>query len=93
MFVGTLQVTLHLEQTFSLKDKRRVVKSLMTKLQNDFNISIAEVDHQDEHRMAALGVAIVANDGRFTQQVLDRIVSRLEGHPDVMLEDWHSDVV
>lgn len=93
MFVGTLQVTLHLEQTFSLKDKRRVVKSLMTKLQNDFNISIAEVDHLEEHRMAALGVAIVANDGRFTQQVLDRIVARLEGHPDVMLEDWRSDVV
>lgn len=93
MFVGTLKVTLHLDQTFSLKDKRRVVKSLMTKLQNDFNISIAEVDHLDEHRVAALGVAIVANDGRFTQQIVDRIVARLEGHPDVVLEDWYSELI
>jgi len=58
----------------SLKGKRSIVKSLIGRLKNRFNISISEVDHQDSKSIAVIGISIVGNESRFIDQQFDAIV-------------------
>ncbi len=58
----------------SLKGKRSVIKSLIGRLKSRFNISIAEVDHQDNKTRAVIGITIVSNEGRFIDQQFDSII-------------------
>ena len=57
----------------SLKEKRSIVKSLIGRLKSRFNISIAEVDHNDNKTSAVIAMAIVSNETRFINQQLDKI--------------------
>jgi uncharacterized protein len=62
MLVGTLQVEFLLHDAFSLKEKRFVMQSLKAKIQNRFNVSVAEVDFQDKWQRGAVAVACVSSD-------------------------------
>jgi len=75
VIVGTLKLRLVLRDSHSLKDKRRVLKSLKDTLSNKFNISVAETDEQDVWQSAEIGVAAVGTDGPFVQSVLTRVVN------------------
>ena len=83
MHIGTLTVVLYLHAAESLKDKRQVVKSLIETTRRKFNISIAEVDDLDKWRKATIGIALVANDKAYVNQVLDKVVNTLENNPAV----------
>lgn len=78
MFVGLLQVDLLIPESDSLKSKRFVLSSLKTRLRNKFNVSVAEVDHNDLWQRATLGVAMVANDRRFVDQALSQVLHFIE---------------
>jgi hypothetical protein len=77
MTVGTLIIQIPLPGIGSLKDKRRIVKSLTERLQSRFNISIAEIAAQDSHRIAVIGLAVVANEGSFVRRQLDTVLDFL----------------
>ena len=77
MVVGVISWQLHLAGCQSLKDKRRVIKSLKDRLHNRFNVSAAEVDHQDLWQRGALAACVVSGDHRHAEEVLgscDRLV-------------------
>lgn len=57
MVVCVLTVRLHAPWVHSLKEKRMELKSLLTRLRNTFNVSVAEVDEQDTHTVMVIGVA------------------------------------
>jgi len=78
MLVGTLKITLDIPWANSLKDKRAVVKSLAAKLRDKFGVSVAEVDSQDVHRTAVLGIACVGSSTGAIDSVLDHILNWLE---------------
>jgi uncharacterized protein YlxP (DUF503 family) len=59
----------------SLKEKRSIVKSLIGRLKSRFNISVSEVDHQDEKRSAVIAIAMVSNDTSFIDRQFDAIIS------------------
>jgi len=63
-----------LEKPKSLKEKRRVVKSLKDRIRARFNVSIAEVDGQDLWHRATLGIALVCSDRKQAQTISDKIV-------------------
>jgi uncharacterized protein len=65
----------------SLKDKRRIVKSLKDRLHHQFNVSAAEVDHQDAWQRAALGCAVVTTDRRHAEEVLGACDRLIAGEP------------
>ncbi|HWR83892.1 MAG TPA: DUF503 domain-containing protein [Candidatus Deferrimicrobium sp.] len=88
MVTVTVRCRLHLAGVSSLKEKRRILKSLMTRLRNDFNISIAEVDDNDVLRRATLGAAAVANNSRFADEMIAKVVDRLKSDPNIMLADY-----
>jgi uncharacterized protein len=85
MVVGVLRVRLGVFEALSLKDKRRVVKSLKDKLAGHHNVSIAEVDDLDHRQAATLGLAMVANDRRFVESALSKIVDELRMYPHASL--------
>ncbi len=88
MITVTLKVKLDLPGVNSLKEKRRIIKSIMARLRNKFNISISEVEAQDSHRTAVIGAAIVSNDAAFGSSVLSKVVSQLELSRDAVLLDY-----
>ena len=74
MIIGVMKAQLHLQGVTSLKGKRSIVKSLLGRLKSRFNISVSEVDHQDEKTHAVIGIAVVSNETRFIDQQFDAIV-------------------
>ena len=81
MFIGVLEITLFIPTAASLKDKRHVVKSLIETTRQKFNISIAEVDHLDKWQVATIGLACVANEQKYLNTVLDKVIGLLESSP------------
>lgn len=77
MVVGVLQVELVLPDAMSLKDKRRVVLSLKDRLHREHRVAVAEVDRQDQHRVAVLGIATVSSAADHAQSTMDRIINKL----------------
>lgn len=91
MVTVILTCRLELPGVGSLKEKRRILKSLMTRLRNSFNISIAEVGDNDVLRAATLGAAVVSNDNSFGHQVIAKVVDKIESEPDVILADYRTE--
>ena len=85
MLVAGCSWELSLPECLSLKDKRRVVKSLKDRLRSRFNVSVAETAHQDVWGRAQLSIALVASDGRFAESVLSKVDRLLEGEPRVVI--------
>lgn len=92
MIIGTLRVRLLLRQSRSLKDKRQVVKSIKDKLSNNFNVSVAEVEEQDNRQLAVLGIAMVSNEAQHLKTALGQIVQALRVHPVAEFLDHEMDV-
>ena len=88
MIVGTLQIRIVIRGAHSLKDKRHVLKSIKDRLGNKFNVSVAEVDHQDEWQQATLGVAMVGTDTRYVNSVLSTVVDHIRVSPGAELVDY-----
>lgn len=73
--IGVCRVTLRLPENHSLKGKRQVLKSLVSRLHNRFNVSAAEVDNQDSWQLAELGVTCASNDEKHANQVLASVIA------------------
>ncbi len=78
MFSGILKLTLYIPESGSLKDKRRVLRSLKDRLKNKFNVSVAEVDHHDLWQKATVAVALVTRDRRHADESLQKILNKVE---------------
>ena len=91
MTVGVLQLELSIGDAMSLKDKRRIVKSLKDRIAFGHNVSIAEVGALDEHRRAIMGVAMVANDQKYVDGALSKLVDFVRTVPSVDLIDYQID--
>ena len=74
MNVGVCRISLRLPGNLSLKGKRRVLKSIITRVGSKFNVSMAEVDDHELWQLATLGICCVSNDGRYTNEVLSKVV-------------------
>jgi uncharacterized protein YlxP (DUF503 family) len=83
MVVGLCTVELFIAGSQSLKDKRQVLHGLKDRLRGKFNLSIAEVDGQDLWQKAVLGMACVANDGSYVNQVLEQALNVIKSMPAV----------
>ncbi len=94
MVVGICRVTLRLPENHSLKGKRQVLKSLMARLQNRFNVSTAEIDYHDSWQMASIGVACVSNEERHADSVLANVIDFIRAERlDAEIVDYETEVV
>jgi len=75
MNVGVCKLTLRLPENSSLKGKRQVVKSITSRVGNQFNVSVAEIDDQDLWQIATIGVCYVSNSQRHANEVLSKVMN------------------
>lgn len=87
MTIGFCRVILHLPDVGSLKQKRSVIKSLVARIRQKFNVSVSEIEEQDVWQKAVLGVAVVATDRDFAGRVLNKAVGLIEDEQCVHLID------
>jgi len=78
LHVGILKIYLRLADNYSLKGKRKLIRPAIAQLQNKFNISVAEVEDQDEWQSAVIGVSLVSGDSRLVQEILSRIIDFID---------------
>ena len=75
MNVGVCKIKLRLPENLSLKGKRRVLKSITTRVRSKFNVSVAETDDQGLWQLATLGISCVSNNNRYTNEVLSKVIN------------------
>lgn len=88
MVVGVMEVSLAIYGATSLKDKRRVVRSVKDKISHRFNVSVAEIDELDFAQKAVLGFAMVGNDRQYMEGALNKIVEQMQWVKDASLLDF-----
>ncbi len=94
VIIGACTIKLHLPGNGSLKGKRSVLKSMTSRLRNEFNISIAEVDMHDVWQTAVIGVVCVSNRQDYAHGLLTQVVRWIERHrPDVQLVDYEIEML
>lgn len=94
MIIGTCVVDLHLPGNGSLKGKRSILKSLLSRLRKEFNLATAEVNHHDVWQSAQIALVCVSTDAGHAQKMLERAVHWIEKHrPDLMVVDWQIEVL
>ena len=79
MVVGILRIDLFIPGCTSLKEKRSAVKSIKERLKTRFNVSVAEIDCLDKWQRAGIGVAVVSNDGRHVESILENVMNLVYG--------------
>jgi uncharacterized protein len=94
MNVGICRIKLHLSESQSLKDKRRIVKSVITRLKNQYNISIAEVDDQDLWQLITLGISCVSNQNQHVDETLSKVINYIiSNYPELEIVDHQTEIL
>jgi len=88
MVVAVSVFELHIPAGRSLKEKRRVIKSLTERLHQRYRVSVAETDHHDLHQRAQVAVAAVHRSQGELERLLDRIHEQADSLPEAMLTSW-----
>ena len=78
MEIGVLTLQLHLHEAESLKDKRRVIRSLTGRVRSRHNVAVAEVDHQDVWQRAALGIVAISTTAAHVEQQLAAVADEID---------------
>ena len=89
MIIGTCMITLRISWASSLKEKRMVVKSLIDRMKNKFNISVAEVDH----KIAVIGFACVTNEAAHANSIIDKVIDFAENNTEAEIEDTFIEIL
>ena len=91
MHIGVCKIRLRIPDSHSLKAKRRVVKSLIAKLKNRFNVAVAEVEALDAHQVAILAAVSVSNDVVHLNKIISHVVTFVEANIDAELVDYETE--
>ena len=93
MMVGIYTVDLFIYEAHSLKDKRRVIKSILDRCHHKFRVSISEVGDMDLWQKAVLGFAFVATDRTYVEQVMEKVVIEIEKQGDVEILHVEKEII
>ena len=93
MIVGVCRVTLMVPDSQSLKDKRMVVRSIKDRTRLKFNVAIAEVASQDDWQELVIGFAVVANEKRFVQEMVEKVIRFIDGLALAKMVDDEKDII
>ena len=73
-----LEVSFTIYDSYSLKDKRSTMKSLIKRMHQNFNISIAEISQQDMLNVGCIGIAVVNSSSIIAQKIIDKVIQKIE---------------
>ncbi|EPY2272541.1 DUF503 domain-containing protein [Clostridium sporogenes] len=93
MIIGTAKIYLYANWVHSLKEKRMIVKSIISKTKNKFNVSIAEVEMQDIHQSIVIGVACVSNNTKQADSIIQNVVNYIEGNTEAIVQNIETEII
>lgn len=94
MVIAVAEITLHLPECHSLKDKRQVIKSVVARVRNQFEVSISEVDNNDLWQIAKIGFVYVSNQGQHAGEVVEHVRRYIEStRPDVVITEFETELI
>lgn len=91
MYLIGIKITIHFYHVNSLKDKRRIVKSVLDRIRSKFKISTAEVDFLDRLDRGGLGFGIVSNNRQHAEKLLQKVINQIDLLSEVEIIDieWY----
>ncbi len=93
MVIGVCRIVLSIDEAFSLKEKRHIVKSIIDRLKSRFNASVAEVDLNDRWKNAVIGFACVSNQTAHADSMMANIVNFVENDARAVLVDYSTEII
>ncbi|HHY64158.1 MAG TPA: DUF503 domain-containing protein [Clostridiaceae bacterium] len=93
MYVGVLRASLFLSEPRSLKDKRRIVKSLIERLRNKFNLAAAEIGALDSWNNCELGIVCVSNEAAHSDRMMASAISFIENMGTVEITRVETEII
>ena len=94
MHIGVCRIMLHLPDSASLKDKRRVARSLSARIRNTFNVAVAEVADQELWQRLTLAVCCVSTDAAHANEIVSKVVAFVEeSRRDLELLDFQTEII
>lgn len=93
MIIGTAKLYLFANWVHSLKEKRMIVKSIIDKTKNKFNVSIAEIEDQDLHQSIVIGIACVSTDKRHADSTIQNVINFIEDNTDAVLQSIETEII
>ncbi|KEI85720.1 DUF503 domain-containing protein [Clostridium botulinum] len=93
MIIGTAKIHLYANWVHSLKEKRMIAKSVISKTKNKFNVSIAEVEMQDVHQSIVIGIACVSNSTKQADSIIQNVVNYIEGNTEAIVSNIETEII
>lgn len=93
MIVGILQIDLFLSDSQSLKEKRMILKSLKSRLRNNFNVAVSELDFEEKWQRALLGIVSIGNEKRALDARLASVVEFVNRDKSVEVVDYSTELL
>ncbi|AVQ37555.1 DUF503 domain-containing protein [Clostridium botulinum] len=93
MIIGTAKIHLYANWVHSLKEKRMIVKSIISKTKNKFNVSIAEVEMQDIHQSIVIGISCVSNSTKQADSIIQNVVNYIEGNTEAIVQNIEIEII
>lgn len=93
MVIGVCRVVLSIDEAFSLKEKRHVVKSIIERLKSRYNASVSEVDLNDKWKNAVLGIACVSNEAGHADSMMSNIINFIENDGRTFIIDYSTEKI
>ncbi len=93
MIIGTGTIHMKADWCHSLKEKRMVVQSIVQKVRNKFNVSISEIEDLDMHNSIVIGFAVVTNDTRYANSVVQKVLDFIEDNTEAVVIDSNIETI
>lgn len=93
MIVRTIIIKLYASWVHSLKEKRKITKSICSKVSNKFNVSIAEIDEQDTQQTIILGLAYVSISAAQADRIFEHVINFIENSTDAEIVDVIHEII
>jgi hypothetical protein len=92
--IGFCEIDLYLPGVTSLKEKRGIIKSMVTKMRNQFNVSSAEVGKLDSWQTSTIAITTVSNSTQHCQQVIQKVIKWIENrYPDALITKHTTEIL
>ena len=93
MLSGICTINLYFPNSHSLKDKRNIIKSIKSRIRNNFNVSVSEINNNDLWKNTTLGIACIGNEKRYLDNVLNEIIKFIENQNKLQVIDFKKTIL
>jgi uncharacterized protein len=93
MKIVILELTLRANWVHSLKEKRMILKSLLSRIKNQFNVSVAEIGHQDSHQLIHIGIVSIAHNNAQADSIIENILHFVETNTEADIFDIQKEII